>query len=775
MSAFHRFRGKRLLAAVLLAACTPAAHAAEVTLRLSSEPALPKALWVEPLDAAGVAGQPVAIPVVEGEGAVLQARYVGELPAGTWRLAAVTADPFLDHLGGLVPAVAARFEGMRSPGSALVSLVPDGAVFDVPAGAATLDLGAVDLLGRGNAGVIDRIAGDAGWRVPREAFARSSRLAALRADPRFRGAPEPTEDGRWWVLASGGRLAFGDASGWRVQRVVDGGVARLIRRVDGAGVVVAGEAGELEFVSDAGGHETLSAEGLPREQLWSIGCDALLRCVAALGPTSLFRETSEAALYLSTDARTGGWHRVGTLRHKGEVVLLVEGEAMLVRGYGGALVRVPLDGASPASAIDLPLLTLGGLVRLPDGRLSIAGLVSEDRGVTWRRADPSTPHVEWPVDDSGTAHAFGLLVGQPNAHWHAPPGQDFQSPREIPQIGSRGLEQRGVVSHPLLRHVIARRGARQYIHLGGELLVSDDRGVTWGPDALLHEALAPDAAVVGGVERRPLARPEAPVPPGRSTLVLLHQAVGLLRVAYYQRPSLPARYEASEPVEFAWDTTPTMAAVQAKIGDDIVGVSRAGVWDGLMRAGRAPAGLVVERRASEQMIPRLRAAGDVGERVLVRPARMVPGDWPAPVAVSRDYLRLRVALSLKRYEGTRAPFEPRPTTEVVVVVDAPRAISPTAAIDAWAADDAAAMRGAIREAIATAIALDIDGAPAAPEGARTGPIDIVSTSGVDRIEGVVLAVQGPDVLIRLEDGELLRIEGRLLSDVIAEQAAAAGG
>lgn len=666
-------------------------------------------------------------------------------------------------------------EGMRSPGGAIVSLVPDGAVFDVPADAATLDLGAVDLLGRGNAGVIDRIAGDTGWRVPREVFASSPRLAALRADLRFRGPPEPTEDGRWWVLASGGRLAFGDALGWRVHRVVEGGVARLIRRVEGAGVVVAGEAGELEFVSDVGAHEVLSAQGLPRTRLLSIGCDAAMRCVAALGPVAQYFDTADASLYLSTDARTGGWRRVGTLRHDGEVGLLVEGDALLARGYGRALVRVPLDGATPATSVSLPLLSMGPMHRLPDGRLSIRGVLSEDGGVTWRRSRSRTPDVETPVDDSGTAFDAGRFGGTPNHLWRAAPGEDFRHPSPVsPLIGDRGRFGPILELKTLMRRVIGRRGPRQYIHLEDELFVSDDRGMTWGVDVSLHEALAPGARLGGGVLREPLPRPEASAA-GTPVLVLAEQSLELLRVGSYPRLDLPGRYEASPPVDFPWDHSPTMAAVHEAIGGDIGGLVREGMRDGLLRAGRTPAGLLFQPRVSEEMVSRLRADSEVAERLLLRPARMVPREWPTPVAVSRDYLRLRVALSLKRYEGSSAPFEPQPTTEVLVVVDAPRAISPTAAIDAWAADDAAAMRGAIREAIATAIALDIDGAPAAPEGARTAPIDIVSTSGVDRIQGVVLAVQGPDVLIRLEDGELLRIEGRLLADVIAEEAAAAAG
>lgn len=755
MSAFRRRLGRRLLAATLALAAAQAAHAAEVSLRLSIDSALPRSIWVEPLQADGrAAGEPVMLEAEAGSGGAVQARYVGTLAPGAWRLFAVTADLFDDELAALVPAVETPREGLSAPGAEIVSLIADGAVFDVPAGVPVLDLGSAAMIGRGNVGVLDRRSGDEGWRVPVADFAAHPLLARFRSDVRWLSAPLPYGEEGWWILASGGRVAVGGGdAGWRVHRVLQDAMATRLTPVEDAGVVAIGEFGEIEFLDAEGARQALVSPVPPLEYLLNIRCDAALRCVAAVGPGGRGNGRREGRLLLSTDARVGGWREVARVEHRWRVGLLVEGGEVLAVGDGDELHRIPLDGVAPVTQGELARSAGGAIVRLRDGRLTTGSQVSSDGGRTWQALRATLPDQRLPVDDAGVMYdrrgPYGMK-GRPDA--------------ALTELLPEAVQS---LNRAIVAHAVAARGPGQVMVVEDELLVSRDRGETWAVDADLATALRGDAPPpLPRASRSPRPAASAAADAGRVAVLMDDRLAELTLVFHWDR--VPPMFGDILLVPTGADQATALSPLRDRLGGRFARAIDAAIADALARRGQVLVGPVRERRASEAMLPRLRFQGEIDQRVLLKPASMLPREAPTPIGLSRDFRRLRVAMAVSRFEGRSPPFRRTGPQEVVVVIEAPETITAGAALEAWGREDGAPVRAAVQDAIQATLDYALDGVPAGLDGQVPGRIDVLTSSGVDRVEGTLLAIGERDLLVALRDGALLRIEGRLLAEALAD-------
>lgn len=362
----------------------------------------------------------------------------------------------------------------------------------------------------------------------------------------------------------------------------------------------------------------------------------------------------------------------------------------------------------------------------------------------------------------------------------------------MPEVAGRGPA----------RITAATVGTRLYLGVAAEVLVSDDRGQTFAPDHALYDALTGGASPRGGAPRRPLARQD-PAPDAGRVAILLDDQLGELRIAMdlgavatvldvrssssdgVSSTSASGIFPDSRVASIAIGTaiaTPAQAGHVQRNADRALGpmitlmeggargAVNAGVQDALLRSGLTGVRSAYVERPDEALFSRMQLGSDVGERLLLRRAS---GVSPTPVGMSQDYARLRVGLSVHPLEGRQSPFRGGRPREVAVIIDAPPAASPSLAYAAWSADRAQPLRDAVRDAIGAALGIALADWPEV-EDASIKPIDIVTSTGAERVHGVLLAQQGPDLVIGLEDGELLRIEGRLLADVVAEASSAPG-
>ncbi len=682
MTTYRRLRGERLLAASLLLALAPPSFAAEVTLRLLDPGTVPETVWVAPVEADGRTGAPRALAPLPPDGSAMkslaQARYQGELAPGAWRVVGVAMDRQapLGRLEWLLPPVRASVPDAEGPTRGVVSLVAGGADFEVPADAGALDLGVAALLGDGNVSVLDRRAGEAGWRAPVMAHEAQPDLAALRAAALVLLRPLRIEGAGLVAMTTDGRLAIGRAGDWRPLRGFEDAQAIALLPIED-GVLVLGREGALARVRADAGLERLPTAGLPPRAPIHAECSAAMRCVAEY-PAEGGGEGRE--VFETDDARVGPWRPAAA----------------------------PSDSAPP-SPVAPTIVVDGRSYRFDAGRLMVA--------------DASGAFA---VDATLLA---ALAPDAPRAAATRRPAERPAAVEDASRVVALAEEHIGMLRAAIDLDVLAQQR-------GPTMLAS-------------HAPVLPDFSTMPGLAG---ASP---------TQIAIGGGLGVVLAS--------ALLDASAQADLQRFADQTLEPVTATLEQGLEGAVGAGVQDALLRNGRDGTGLLFLEDAGEQHFDRVRVRGTIRERLLIRPAPWLSRIATTPVAMAQDWRHLRIAIDITRLEGAQRPYGAPPTRPVAIVIEAPLGAETPTLPEAWAVDGARPLRHAVRDAIAAAVELSL-AEPIPYEPADAAPIDLLLSTGVERVQGVLLERRGPDLLIGLPDRTMLRIEARLVDDVVGAEA-----